>query len=163
MGYRQHGEIYSWQLASGFFSECLQMQSTLYASAVRKLPGWKVLNPRLHAGVIFCSLPLRAALNVVNILEGESEKVFLIGTMRAPPGPIHLGAAFGHALCEAIQCADRLAVVSEIINCPCDDHERDKNSQPFQSRWCLGAWYFFVRARHCEFLYHDIKGPGQHV
>ena len=123
-------EIRSWQLASGFVSQRLQMQRAFYASAVGKLPRRKVLDARLLAGVIFCALPFRAALDVVDVLKGVSEEFLLLGAVRAPPCSVHLRAAFSHALRESIQSADWLAVVGEIVNCPCNDHDRNRDYEP---------------------------------
>src|SRR3954464_10106537 len=106
------------------------MQHTLYASAVGKLPGWKILDARLLAGVIFSALPFRAALDIVDVLKGVSEEFLLVDAMRAPPCPVHLRAAFGHALRESIQCADRLAIVSKIKSCPCDGYDSQGDYEP---------------------------------
>src|SRR3954452_2381016 len=106
------------------------MQHTLYASAVGKFPGWEVLDARLLAGVIFSALPLRAALDIVDVLKGVSEEFLLVGAVRAPPCPVHLRAAFGHALRESIQRADRLAIVGEIINRPCDGYDSQGDYEP---------------------------------
>src|SRR3954462_8399325 len=93
------------------------MQHTLLANAVGKLPRGKVLDPGLLAGVIFCALPFRAALDIVAVLKGVSEEFLLVGEMRAPPCPVHLRAPFGHALRESIQRAYWFAIVGKVINC----------------------------------------------
>src|SRR3954471_4579015 len=106
------------------------MQHTLHANAVGKLPRGKVLDPGLLAGVIFSALPFRAALDIVDVLKGVSEEFLLVDAMRAPPCPVHLRAAFGHALRESIQRADRLAIVGKIKNRPCDGYDRQGDYEP---------------------------------
>jgi hypothetical protein len=164
MQFSERSEARSRQLAPGFVAESLQVQRTLGASAVRELPGGEVLYACLLAGLIFCALPWRATFNVVDILKGVAEEFFLILTVRAPPRAIHFRAAFTYTLCEAIQCADRLAVVGKIIDCPCCDSESNSNPQPNKSWRRRGSrGLVFARIRHCAFLYHDIEGAGQHV
>lgn len=157
-------EIRSWQLASGFVSQRLQMQRAFYASAVGKLPCRKVLDSGLLAGIVFGALPGCAALDVIHVLESITKQFFLVGAVRAPPRPVHLRAAFRDTLRESIQSADWLAIVGKIIKCPCDNHDRKRDDEPSQSRCRIGSCgWALVQVRHCEFLYHDIKGAGQHV
>src|SRR6185437_5051957 len=106
------------------------MQRALQASPVGKLPSGKILYACLLAGVIFCFLPFRAALDVIDILEGVAEKFFLVGAVRAPPRSVHFCPALGYTLGESIQCAHWLAIVSKIVSCPCDDHDRQGHSEP---------------------------------
>src|SRR3954469_12737380 len=106
------------------------MQHTLHANAVGKLPRGKVLDPGLLAGVTFCALPFRAALDIVDVLKGVSEEFLLVGAVRAPPCAVHLRAALGHALCESIQRAERLAIVGKIKNCPCDGYDCQGDDEP---------------------------------
>lgn len=109
------------------------MQSAFFPSAVGKLPRREILYADLLASIIFCSLPGRAALDVIDVLEGVPKEFFLVLAMWAPPCPVHLRTALIHTFCEAIQGADRLAIVSEMINRPCHDCDRCSDNQPFQS------------------------------
>src|ERR1700752_2134919 len=106
------------------------MQGALDTSAIGKLPGREILYPSLLASVIFCALSWRAALDVIDILEGITEEFFLIGAVWAPPCAIHFRAAFIYTFGEPIQCADRLAIVGKVINCPDNDCESDGNPKP---------------------------------
>ena len=129
------------------------MQSALGAGAIGKLPGGEVLDACLLAGVVFCALPRRAALDVINVLKGVSEKFFLVLAMGAPPCSVHLRAAFIYTFCETIQRADRLAIVGQIINCPGNDCESHGNPKPNQPWLALGSrGLAFVWVRHSGIL-----------
>src|ERR1700686_3816181 len=104
------------------------MQRTLGSRSIGEPPCGEVLDPCLLANVGFCSLSRGAALYVINVLKSESEHFLLIGAVRAPPRPVHLCARLANALCEAVKCADRLAIIRKIINSPCD--YRDSQRYP---------------------------------
>lgn len=77
-----------------------------------------MFDPRLLALLSHTAQSLRAALNIIYVLEGVSEFLFLLGAVWAPPGTIHFRAVVLETLGEIVKRVDGSSIVKEIVHGP---------------------------------------------
>jgi len=98
----------------------------------------------------FGSLPFRAALGVIHVLEGIAEQLFLIGAMRTPPRAVHASAFRTQAFCESVKGAD-LAIGKIVVATPGRPQQDQDAYDPDPARagfWLASLFPLFAEFRH---------------